>query len=66
MSITSRDLGGANIYNQMLEDEGCSIILVVAGSTSAGGCIDLYADLVRNAKQLLPAWPDRSRSTSAT
>jgi len=47
MSFTSRDLGrAANIYNQMLADPDCSIILVVAGSTSAGGCMDLYADLV--------------------
>ncbi|HKT16123.1 MAG TPA: deoxyhypusine synthase, partial [Allosphingosinicella sp.] len=32
--------------NQMLADPECSIILVIAGSTSAGGCMDLYADLV--------------------
>ena len=49
MSFTSRDLGRATeIYNQMLADPDCSIILVVAGSTSAGGCMDLYADLVAN------------------
>ena len=49
MSFTSRDLARATgIYNQMLEDPDCSIILVVAGSTSAGGCMDLYAELVRN------------------
>jgi deoxyhypusine synthase len=49
MSFTSRDLArAANIYNQMLADPDCSVILVVAGSTSAGGCMDLYADLVRN------------------
>src|SRR3954466_7270874 len=49
MSFTSRDLGrAADIYNQMLADEDCSIFLVIAGSTSAGGCMDLYADLVRN------------------
>src|SRR5438270_6965720 len=49
MSFTSRDLARAtNIYNQMLEDPACSIILVVAGSTSAGGCMDLYAELVRS------------------
>src|SRR5919202_6265854 len=48
MSFTSRDLSRAtNIYNTMLEDPECSIILVVAGSTSAGGCMDLYAQLVR-------------------
>ena len=49
MSFTSRDLGRATeIYNQMLADEDCSIVLVVAGSTSAGGCMDLYADLVKH------------------
>ncbi len=49
MSFTSRDLGrAADIYNQMLADPDCSIFLVVAGSTSAGGCMDLYADLVKN------------------
>jgi deoxyhypusine synthase len=45
MSFTSRDLARASgIYNQMIEDPTCSIILVVAGSTSAGGCMDLYAN----------------------
>ena len=49
MSFTSRDLARAtDIYNQMLSDPTCSIILVVAGSTSAGGCMDLYAELVRS------------------
>ena len=49
MSFTSRDLARATgIYNQMLADKDCSIFLVIAGSTSAGGCMDLYADLVAN------------------
>ena len=49
MSFTSRDLGRAtDIYNQMLADKDCSIFLVIAGSTSAGGCMDLYAELLRN------------------
>src|SRR3954469_24285009 len=49
MSFTSRDLSRAtNIYNTMLEDQSCSVILVIAGSTSAGGCMDLYAELVRS------------------
>src|ERR671912_2406425 len=49
MSFSSRDLGrAADIYNQMLADPDCSVILVVAGSTSAGGCMDLYAELVRS------------------
>jgi len=49
MSFTSRDLGRAtDIYNQMLADKDCSVVLVIAGSTSAGGCMDLYAELIRN------------------
>ncbi|BBE34938.1 1,9-bis(guanidino)-5-aza-nonane synthase [Sphingosinicella microcystinivorans] len=49
MSFTSRDLARATkIYNTMLEDKDCSIFLVIAGSTSAGGCMNLYADLVAN------------------
>jgi deoxyhypusine synthase len=49
MSFTSRDLGrAADIYNTMLADKDCSVVLVIAGSTSAGGCMDLYAELVRN------------------
>ncbi|HET7317438.1 MAG TPA: deoxyhypusine synthase [Sphingomicrobium sp.] len=49
MSFTSRDLSRATkIYNTMLEDQSCSIILVIAGSTSAGGCMDVYAELVRS------------------
>ncbi len=49
MSFTSRDLGRATkIYNDMLADKDCTVCLVIAGSTSAGGCMDLYAELVRN------------------
>ncbi|MBU3076723.1 1,9-bis(guanidino)-5-aza-nonane synthase [Sphingomonas quercus] len=49
MSFTSRDVGRATeIYNMMLADKDCSVVLVIAGSTSAGGCMDLYAELVRN------------------
>ena len=48
MSFTSRDLARAtDIFNKMLLDRDCSIILTLAGSTSAGGCMDLYADLVK-------------------
>ena len=49
MSFTSRDTArAASIYNEMLADKDCSIFLTLAGSTSAGGCMDLYADLVQN------------------
>ncbi len=48
MSFTSRDLAkAAEIYNMMLSDKKCSIILTLAGSTSAGGCMQVYADMVR-------------------
>lgn len=49
MSFTSRDLAKATgIYNMMLQDKECAIFLVIAGSTSAGGCMKLYTDLVKN------------------
>lgn len=49
MSFTSRDTGrAAEIYNMMLGDKDCAVILTLAGSTSAGGCMDLYADLVKH------------------
>ena len=49
MSFTSRDTAkAAAIYNEMLADKDCSIFLTLAGSTSAGGCMNLYSDLVKN------------------
>ena len=49
MSFTSRDTArAAGIYNEMLADKDCSIFLTLAGSTSAGGCMNLYSDLVKN------------------
>ncbi|NBX52075.1 MAG: deoxyhypusine synthase [Proteobacteria bacterium] len=48
MSFTSRDLARATeIFNMMLADKSCSIILTLAGSTSAGGCMKLYADMIK-------------------
>ena len=48
MSFTSRDTASAaKIYNEMIIDQNCSIFLTIAGSTSAGGCMDLYSDLVK-------------------
>ncbi len=48
MSFTARDVGrAAEIYCQMLRDPKCTIILTLAGSTSAAGCMQLYADLVK-------------------
>ncbi len=49
MSFTSRDLGrAAEIYDMMLKEKDCAIMLTLAGSTSAGGCMNLYTDLVKN------------------
>ena len=49
MSFTSRDTArAAAIYNEMLGDKDCSVFLTLAGSTSAGGCMDLYRDLVKH------------------
>jgi deoxyhypusine synthase len=49
MSFTSRDTASAaDIYKRMLEDKKCSVILTLAGSTSAGGCMQVYVDMVKN------------------
>lgn len=49
MSFSSRDLSrAAEIYNKMLLDKDTSIWLSLAGSTSAGGCMKVYADMVEN------------------
>lgn len=48
MSFTSRDLArAASIFNQMLSDPNCSVILTLAGSTSAAGCMKIYADMIK-------------------
>ena len=49
MSFVSRETANAaNIYNEMIKDKDCTIFLTLAGSTSAGGCMNLYTDLVKN------------------
>jgi deoxyhypusine synthase len=49
MSFTSRDTAvAADILNRMIEDKGCTIFLTLAGSTSAGGCMQVYVDMVKN------------------
>jgi deoxyhypusine synthase len=48
MSFTSRDTAvAADIFDRMLRDKGCTIVLSLAGSTSAAGCMQIYADMVR-------------------
>jgi len=49
MSFTSRETANAaQIYNEMLNDKNCTIFLTLAGSSSAAGCMKVYADLVKN------------------
>jgi len=49
MSFTSRDTAVAtDILNRMIKDKGCTIFLTLAGSTSAGGCMQVYVDMVKN------------------
>ncbi|MCK9400060.1 MAG: deoxyhypusine synthase [Bacteroidales bacterium] len=49
MSFTSRETANAaDILQRMIKDKGCSIILTLAGSTSAGGCMQVYVDMVKN------------------
>ncbi len=48
MSFTSRDTSrAAEIFNMMLADTKCSNILTLAGSTSAGGCMQVYVEMVK-------------------
>ena len=47
-SFTSREIYNAcQLYKQMLEEEELTVILTIAGSTQAAGCLKLYRDLVR-------------------
>jgi len=49
MSFTSRDTAdAADILNKMINDDGCTVILTLAGSTSAAGCMQVYVDMVKN------------------
>ena len=49
MSFTSRDTAvAADIFNRMINDTECTNILTLAGSTSAGGCMQVYVDMVKN------------------
>jgi deoxyhypusine synthase len=49
MSFTSRETANAaDILQRMISDKGCSIFLTLAGSTSAGGCMQVYVDMVKN------------------
>jgi deoxyhypusine synthase len=48
MAFSARDTAiAADIFLSMLEDDTCTNILTIAGSTSAAGCMQVYADMVR-------------------
>jgi len=48
MSFTSRDTArAADILSMAIEDERCSTWLTLAGSTSAGGCMHIYRDMLK-------------------
>ncbi|MBN2523960.1 MAG: deoxyhypusine synthase [Bacteroidales bacterium] len=49
MSFTSRDTAkAADILMKMTENKECTNILTLAGSTSAGGCMQVYVEMVRS------------------
>ena len=49
MAFTARDLGrAAEIYDRMLKDKDCAVILCLAGSLISAGLKKVIVDLVRN------------------
>lgn len=49
MSFTARDTArAAEILQKMINDRDCTIILTIAGSTSAAGCMQVYVDMVKS------------------
>lgn len=48
MSFSARDLArAAKIVDMMQKDKECSMWLTLAGSTSAGGCMQIYVEMVK-------------------
>ncbi|MCB1194677.1 deoxyhypusine synthase [bacterium] len=48
MSFTSRDTArAADIFRKMIEDPDCTIMLCLAGSSSAAGCMNIYTDMIQ-------------------
>ena len=48
MSFVSRETANAaNIFNEMIKDQNCTIFLTLAGSTSAAGCMHIYRDMIK-------------------
>jgi len=49
MSFSARDTArAADIFGTMINDKDCTIILCIAGSTSAAGCMQIYADMIQH------------------
>ena len=49
MSFSSREIAkAAEILKKMINDKDCTIILTIAGSTSAAGCMQVYVDMVKS------------------
>ncbi|HOF81482.1 MAG: deoxyhypusine synthase [Bacteroidales bacterium] len=49
MSFTSREIAqAADILQLMIKDANCTNWLTLAGSTSAGGCMQVYVDMIKN------------------
>lgn len=49
MSFSSRDTArAADIFDMNLKDKNASVWLTLAGSSSAGGCMQVYVDMVKN------------------
>ena len=48
MSFSSRDTArAADILVKMLKNKDCTVILTIAGSSSAAGCMQIYADMIK-------------------
>ena len=48
MSFTSRDTArAADILSMAIEDRACSVWITLAGSTSAGGCMHVWRDMLK-------------------
>jgi len=48
MSFTSRDTArAADILSMAIEDKACSVWITLAGSTSAGGCMHVWRDMLK-------------------
>jgi len=47
MSFSARELAKASmIFDRMISDESCTVVLSLAGSTGAAGCLAVYSDMI--------------------